>query len=71
MALKGLQERLDKMTRESKETRTFSNDLKQHSAKPKYDNIRVQSEDKAKAINYYDNLSESDKLAFQKEGIIM
>ena len=67
MALKGLQEKLDKMNRESKETKTFSNDLKQHNVKPKYDNIRVQSEDKAKAINYYDNLSDSDKLAFQKE----
>ena len=50
-----------------KEVKTFSNDLRKHNTKAKYDNVRVQSEDKANGLNYYNNLSESEKLVFQKE----
>lgn len=68
MAIKGLQEKLMELENEKKSHRQFSNDLRKHKAKPtKYDNLKTQTEDKVKAINYYDNLSDGDKETFKKE----
>ena len=67
MGLNEIKEKVDELNALKKESKTFSSDLKKHQSKQIYDNIKTISNDKAKAINYYDNLSESDKLAFQKE----
>lgn len=51
-----------------KKTRAFSNDNKQHQRyAKKYDKGNVAAEDKSKALNYYDNLSDAEKLVFNKE----
>ena len=50
-----------------KKVNDFKNELAKHKTKQKFDNVRVVSEDKAKAINYYNSLSESEKIVFQKE----
>lgn len=50
-----------------KEIKHFSNDLNKHHTKEKFDKEIVRANDKAKGINYYNSLSDSEKLAFQKE----
>ena len=67
MGLNEIKEKVDELHTFKKESKTFSSDLKKHQKKTIYDNIKTISNDKANAINYYDNLSESDKIAFQKE----
>ena len=67
MGLNEIKDKVEPLNSLKKESKTFSNDLRKHQSKKIYDNIKTESNDKAKAINYYDNLSESDKVAFQKE----
>ena len=50
-----------------KEIKHFSNDLNKHHNKEKFDKEIVRANDKAKGINYYNSLSESEKLVFQRE----
>ena len=45
----------------------FKKELASHKVKPKFDNVKVQTEDKVKGIEYYNNLSEGEKEIFNKE----
>ena len=57
----------DNYANHKKEIKQFSNELNKHHTKAKFDKEIVRGNDKAKGINYYNSLSESEKLVFQKE----
>ena len=51
-----------------KKARAFRREFEMHQKKPqKFDNLKTTTEDKVKGINYYNNLSESEKQIFQRE----
>ena len=67
MATKEMLENKKNYANHKKEIKHFSNDLNKHHNKEKFDKEIVRANDKSKAINYFNSLSDSEKLAFQKE----
>ena len=67
MPTKDMLENKERYSNHKKEIRGFSNELNKHHTKEKYDKEIVRANDKAKGINYYNSLSESEKLVFQRE----
>ena len=53
--------------KKKKEDSALVRELKKHQTKPKFDNIKVETEDKIKSIEYFNNLSEGEKEAFKKQ----
>ena len=67
MPTKDMLENKERYANHKKEIKHFSNDLNKHHNKEKFDKEIVRANDKAKGINYYNSLSESEKLVFQRE----
>ena len=67
MPTKDMLENKERYANHKKEISGFSNELNKHHTKEKYDKEIVRANDKAKGINYYNSLSESEKLVFQRE----
>ena len=67
MATSDIESIKKKNQRQKEYNKVFSGELEEHKSKPKYDNAKTQAEDKQKSIEYFNSLSEADKLAFKEE----
>lgn len=67
MPTKEIQKFKDKTKKQSKFVKSYMSELKKHQEKPKYDNLKTDVEDKVNGIEYYNNLTESEKVAFQRQ----
>lgn len=67
MPTKEIQKFKDKTKKQSKFVQSYMSELKRHQEKPKYDNLKTDVEDKVNGIEYYNNLTESEKVAFQRQ----
>ena len=50
-----------------KHRKKYLREMEKHQTKQKFDNLKTQTDDKVKAIEYYNNLSEGEKKVFQEE----
>ena len=62
MATREIKELKDKKEQRDKQVKSFNSELKKHKNNQKFDNARVEGNDTEKSINYYNSLSESEKL---------
>lgn len=67
MATSDIESIKKKNQRQKEYNKVFSGELEKHKSKQKYDNAKTQAEDKQKSIEYFNSLSEADKIAFKEE----